>query len=158
MLAFLLFGSAPTSNDGVAVQFPQSNVEVLLVQSEPLSDYDVIDQRQGATYYSDCLTYLNRGDVAIKRVQFSFALISGDGQIQGRTLPVDVVYKVAPKDLRTVRGACRKYAYANGERGFKLVAWADAVDFADGTSWRAPTTGSEMTNMIRQAVTDSTSH
>ncbi len=124
--------------EAVPVNIDGSHIEIAAVSSDWASDYDVINRRQGPVYYNDCLTWVDRGDVAVMHVQFVFATVTTEGEIKHELLPLDVHHKAVPGEKRGDISNCRDHAYANGADGLWLIAWPNVVDFADGTHWQAP--------------------
>ncbi len=142
MLAALQSGIAAAGrswHDGIPVQLAGSHIELISVTSDVASDQMFLNGRvqQGPLYFNDCLTWVDRADVAVTHAQFIYATVTTEGEIKHKPLPLDIHYRAQPGEKRDDRNNCRDHAYANGADGLWLVAWVNEVDFADGTSWRA---------------------
>jgi hypothetical protein len=123
---------------GLSVQLPESRMRISDVVSQWANDPTFLNGRvqQGPIYFNDCLTLVNAANVVAVRVQVAFAPVGVDGSIKRPVMPFDLWTRLEPGARRSV---CRDHAYANGAKGWWLVGWVSAVDFADGSSWRAPT-------------------
>src|ERR1700685_1492983 len=123
---------------GVPVQLPESRMRISDVASQWASDPTFLNGRvqQGPMYFNDCLTFINGGMFAATHVQIAFAPVDLNGSIKRPIMPLDIWSRAEPGARRSV---CRDHAYANGAKGWWLVGWVSAVDFAGGSSWRAPT-------------------
>ena len=93
---------------------------------------------EGPIYFNDCATFEDTGAVGVTHIQVMFAPVGGAGTPRQAPMPVDVRYKAHPTAPGSTLAACRDHAYANGAGGLWLAAWVSEVDFADGTSWHAP--------------------
>jgi hypothetical protein len=138
VLFFLLVGAARPWTEAIPVDVAGSRVELLSVTSNIASDFDYANNRQGPIYFNDCLAWVDRADVAVTHVQFIYTIVNTSGEVKYPPLPLDIHYKAWPGEKRDDRDNCRDHGYANGADGRWLVAWANIVDFADGTSWHAP--------------------
>lgn len=123
---------------GRPVDQQTSHIEMVSIRSPWTSDYDYTLHRQGAIYFNDCVSFVNRASVPAVHIQFVFAAVDTEGQPRRPLLPLDVRYSIAPNVLQEGPSICRLQGYANGDRGLWLVAWVNEVDFSDGTSWHAP--------------------
>lgn len=141
---------------GSVVQFSNSKIELLSVRSDWTSDFDYTAGRPGPIYFNDCVAFMNRAPVAATHIQFVFAAVDNGGIMRRPPLPLDIHYRANSGAKYTENANCRNYGYANGDRGLWLVGWVNRVDFADGTSWTAPT-GDALTEAIRDALPSSQS-
>lgn len=142
--------------DAIPVQFLASNIELLEVRSTWASDFDYALHMQGPIYFNDCVAFRNTGRIPTTHVQFMFAGVDQAGSLKTPTLSLDVKYSVKQNESRGLRDTCRNHPIGNGERGLWLVAWVNRVDFANGTSWMAPT-GDVLVEAIRSALPHSRS-
>ena len=99
-------------------------------------------------YFNDCLTLRNEGSIDVTHVQVMFAPVDLSGNIKRSPMPFDSSRRIRPGATVTV---CRDHAYANGVRGWWLVGWVNVVDFADATTWHAPT-GAQLRDAIVNAI------
>jgi hypothetical protein len=148
MLLFLMLCGNPEKlmadagrswEDALPVQFAASKIEILSVRSTWASDFDYARQMQGPIYFNDCVVFENTSSTTATHIQFVFALVNSAGELKTPALPLDVAYSAEPNTREDRRANCRDHAYANGADGRWLVGWVNRVDFADGTSWAAPT-------------------
>ena len=141
----------PSWEDAVPVSIAGSRVTVLTVRSTWASDYDYGLRRQGPIYFNDCAQWVNDNSIDAVHVQLMFALVNAGGVLKSAVLPLDVRTDAKPGVIQNGANSCRDHAYANGTQHFWLVAWINRVDFADGTSWTAPT-GDALTAAIRASL------
>ena len=135
---------------GLSVQLPDSRFRVSDVTSPWASDPTFFNGRtqQGPIYFNDCLTLRNEGSNDVTHVQVMFAPVDLAGNIKRTPMPFDTSRRILPGATITI---CRDHAYANGARGWWLVGWVNVVDYADGTTWHAPT-GAKLREAIVNAI------
>lgn len=127
-----------------------SHIKVLSVTSDYAIDQVFLNGRvqQGGIYFNDCLTFVNVNVLAATHLQVNFALVDENGAIKRTPMPYDTHDRAEPGAKHV---ACRDHAYANGARGWWLVGWVNVIDYADGTTWHAPT-GAALQSAIFEAL------
>lgn len=149
--ALLIAAHAPLSSVGIGVNLSGAPITISSVWSTAAFDYDFVSGGAGPTYFDDCLYYAVRSKRRIERVEFLFAL-SVAGSLRGPTLPVTVVYEAGgDRNGGDKPSACRRHGYGDGARGGRLIAWVNAVYYADGTAWHAPT-GDRLKPIVTQTL------
>lgn len=94
---------------GIPVQLPGSRLALVSVTSPWSQDIDYPAGRPGGIYYNDCVTFINKANVATTHVQFIFAAVDDNGVAKRPLLPLDVSFSVAP-GTQNNQGACRQHA------------------------------------------------
>lgn len=145
------FAEETWNPEGRVVQFADSHVDLTYVRSDWTSQYDAMTHGPGPISFNDCAAVVNRANVPIAHIQLIFAAVDEHGLAQRPALPVDIRFKTASSAVGSTNTGCRRYGYANGDQGLWLIAWVNRVDFADGTSWSAPS-GEELNAAILEAL------
>ena len=155
LIVLCLIAAAPYDSwmHGVPVQQSGSHIEIASVTSRARSDFDPYTRLPGPIFFDDCIALINRGVTAAVHVQVVFVGVDQFGNPRRKQLPLDVRRIMPPGAKEDGEDLCRYHVYPNADRGYRLAAWVNEVDFSDGTSWHAPPVA-KLIPLIQRALAD----
>lgn len=135
LMCFATANAVEPGSTGGAWQIPHSGIDLTRVYSELRIDYDVVNRHPGPLYAIDCADFVNRTNGTITNVQLMFSMVAPDG-VKEPPLTFNVAGLLAA-GAESKHSSCLDHAYENGDHGYRMVGWVNAVSYQDGRVWHA---------------------